>query len=117
MTSLAPAWGATQEAICWSPQQKCRGGGHGGFDSDSAYNITRDPSIWSGMAVVLGTRIPVFLVDDLYAETGDVAEVLAAYPRLSEGDIFYALAYARDRAGLVAEDRDKHHRAIAEALR
>lgn len=116
MTSLAPAWGAAQEAICWSPQQKCKGK-HGGFATDSAYNITRDPTIWSGMAVVLGTRIPVFLIDDLYTETGDIAEVLTAYPRLTEGDIFYALAYARDCAGLVSEDREKHHHAIAQALR
>lgn len=116
MTSVAPVWGGTQEAISWNPQQKCKGG-HSGFTTDSAYNITRDPTIWSGMAVVLGTRIPVFLVDDLYAETGDIAEVSAAYPRLTEGDIFYALAYARDFAGLVSEDRERHHRAVADALR
>jgi uncharacterized protein (DUF433 family) len=116
MTSLAPAWGTSPEVASWAPRPACRGGSPGGFMRDDAYNITRDKSIWSGMAVVIGTRIPVFLIDDLYNETGNIAEVLAAYPRLSEGDIFYALAYARDYAGLVSADRNKHYLAIAEAI-
>lgn len=120
MTSLAPAWpGRTRREAWESSPPPCRSE-RPRFRDDEAltrYNVVRDRNIWSGMAVVLGTRIPVFLIDDLYSETDDISEVLAAFPRLTEGSIFYALAYARDHAVLVAQDRDRHHRAIEAAIR
>lgn len=119
MTSLAPAWPGLARPAWETNAPACRSErfGRRGHDEVVRYNVTHDPNIWSGMAVVVGTRIPVFLIDDLYTETNDTAEVIAAYPRLSEADIFYALAYARDHAVQMAQDRAKHQRAIEAAIR
>ncbi|HEX6747388.1 MAG TPA: DUF433 domain-containing protein [Longimicrobium sp.] len=116
MTSLAQAWVGVGRAA-WAPVQRpCVTERHS-FREEEAYNVTRDRNIWSGMAVIISTRIPVFLIDDLYAETGSIDDVIEAYPRLTEGDVFNALAYAREFSALVERDREWHQRAIADAIR
>lgn len=69
--------------------------------------ISRTPTIWGGKAIIGGTRIPVFLVAQLYADSPDVDEILRLYPHLSVADVFAALAYAHEfRPTIEAERRD-----------
>jgi uncharacterized protein (DUF433 family) len=49
--------------------------------------IEIDPSVMLGKPVIRNTRIPVELVLRKLAEGATVAEVLDAYPRLTEADI------------------------------
>ncbi len=57
--------------------------------------IVVDPEIMVGKPVVKGTRIPVELVLAHLAETPDIADLFAAYPRLTLDDIKACLAYAK----------------------
>lgn len=61
-----------------------------------AGRIEIDPSVMLGKPVVRGTRIPVELVLRKLAEGATMADVLDAYPRLTEADIRACLAYAAD---------------------
>jgi len=57
--------------------------------------IVADPDILVGKPVVRGTRVPVELIVT-FVETGHTpAEIIAAYPQLTDADITAALAYAR----------------------
>lgn len=59
------------------------------------HRIVSDPDILSGKPVVRGTRIPVYLIAN-FVETGHTpAEIVAAYPALTEADIAAAVAYAQ----------------------
>lgn len=56
--------------------------------------IVVDPDILVGKPVVRGTRIPVYLIVN-FVETGRTpAEIVDAYPVLTEADIAAAVAYA-----------------------
>lgn len=74
---------------------------------------TRTPEIWGGAAVVSGSAIPVFMVEDLYAENHSVEDVLENYPWLTAAAVLRALAYAAEMPHLVAADRQRHLEAIA----
>jgi uncharacterized protein (DUF433 family) len=76
-------------------------------------DVTRTPEIWGGAAVIAGSAIPVFMVEDLYNDNYRVEDVLENYPWLSKGDVLRALAYAADAPHLVAADRARHAEAIA----
>ena len=58
--------------------------------------IIRDPAIMVGKPVVKGTRIPVELVLAKLAENPDLAELFAAYPRLTREDVQACLAYGSE---------------------
>lgn len=56
--------------------------------------IVVDPKVLTGKPVVRGTRISVELVVELLAAGWSHAQILAAYPHLTEQDIRACLAYA-----------------------
>ncbi len=61
-------------------------------------NIDRvvcDPEILGGKPVIAGTRVPVELVLKYLAEEPDVANVLAAFPRLTLEGVKACLAFAQ----------------------
>ena len=58
--------------------------------------IEINPSVMMGKPVVRNTRIPVELVLRKLAEGAAIADLLDAYPRLTEEDIRACLAYAAD---------------------
>jgi uncharacterized protein (DUF433 family) len=58
--------------------------------------IEINPAVMLGKAVIRNTRIPVELVLRKLAEGAAVADLLDAYPRLTEADIRACLAYAAD---------------------
>jgi uncharacterized protein (DUF433 family) len=60
-----------------------------GFD-----RITFDPNILGGKACIRGMRVSVSLIVNLVANGMTVAEILAEYPNLEEGDVAQALRYA-----------------------
>ena len=57
--------------------------------------IVVDPDVLVGKPVVRGTRIPVELVLRYLEDNPDVAELFAAFPRLTPEDVKACLAYAR----------------------
>lgn len=57
--------------------------------------IVLDPAILVGKPVVKGTRIPVELVLARLAANLDLADLYAAYPRLTPDDVKACLAYAQ----------------------
>jgi uncharacterized protein (DUF433 family) len=56
--------------------------------------IVQDPAIMVGKPTVKGTRIPVEVVLAKLAENPDLADLFAAYPRLTLDDVKACLAYA-----------------------
>jgi uncharacterized protein (DUF433 family) len=58
--------------------------------------IEVDPEVMLGKPVIRGTRIPVELIVRKLGEGATEADLLDAYPRLTQEDIRAALAYAAD---------------------
>jgi uncharacterized protein (DUF433 family) len=58
--------------------------------------IQIDPSVMLGKPVIRNTRIPVELLLHKLSEGATTADILDAYPRLTEDDIRACLAYAAD---------------------
>ena len=58
--------------------------------------IEINPLVMLGKPVIRNTRIPVELVLRKLAEGAAVADLLDAYPRLTEADVRACLAYAAD---------------------
>ncbi len=54
--------------------------------------IEVNPNVLSGKPVIRGTRIPVSLILNLLANGYEVADVLRAYPELTEEDVRAAIA-------------------------
>jgi uncharacterized protein (DUF433 family) len=59
--------------------------------------VETNPAVALGKPIIRGTRIPVELILRKLAEGATHAEVMDAYPRLTQDDIHAALAYAADR--------------------
>jgi uncharacterized protein (DUF433 family) len=59
-----------------------------------ADRIEINPAIMLGKPVIHGTRIPVELIIRKFSEGATEADLLDAYPRLTQADIRAALAYA-----------------------
>lgn len=59
-------------------------------------HIHSDPGILGGKPVVKGTRISVELILEYLADGAGVAEILAAYPHITEQDVRAAVAFAHD---------------------
>ena len=66
----------------------------------SEIRIHVDPKILGGKPVVRGTRISVELLLRKLSEGASVADLLEAYPRLTEADVHAAIAYAADTIAL-----------------
>jgi len=58
--------------------------------------IEINPSVMLGKPVIRNTRIPVELVLRKLAEGATVADLLDAYPRVTEADVRACLAYTAD---------------------
>lgn len=58
--------------------------------------IEVNPNVMLGKPVIQGTRIPVELIVRKLGEGATEADLLDAYPRLTQEDIRAALAYAAD---------------------
>lgn len=69
--------------------------------------VERAPDTWGGAAVVRGTRVPVFILFDIYRKEG-LDGVLTAFPHLTEADAFAALSYADLRPEAIERDRQKY---------
>jgi len=65
-------------------------------------HIHSDPGVLGGKPVVRGTRISVELILEYVADGSSIADILAAYPHISEADVRAALAFAHD---MVAEEK------------
>ncbi len=57
------------------------------------HRITRNPEILAGKPVIAGTRIPVYLIIDLFRNGSSEAEIVDDYPDLSVEDVRAALAF------------------------
>ena len=55
-----------------------------------------DPGINLGDPCIRGTRVPVSVIVGSIADGDTIAEVLAAYPSLTEDDVRAALRFAAD---------------------
>lgn len=58
--------------------------------------ITVDPRVMVGKPVIKGTRLPVEQILRELAGGMTIADILDAHPRLTQDDIFAAVAYAAD---------------------
>jgi len=56
--------------------------------------IEINPKVMLGKPVIKGTRIPVYLILELYAGGYSSKKILKAYPTLTEEDLKAALGYA-----------------------
>jgi uncharacterized protein (DUF433 family) len=63
--------------------------------------IAIDPAIMGGKACIAGTRVPVHIILGQLGAGATAANLLAAYPFLTERDLLAAVAYAAD---LVEQD-------------
>jgi uncharacterized protein (DUF433 family) len=57
--------------------------------------VVEDPAIMGGMPVFRGTRIPVHLIAEIYAQGADAKEILEGYPSLTAEGIQLARLYAQ----------------------
>lgn len=56
--------------------------------------ITVDPMVLAGKPVIVGTRIPVYLILNLLGHGYDFDRIVEAYPILSKDDIKAAIMYS-----------------------
>ncbi len=61
------------------------------------HRIIIDPNILVGKPVIKGTRIPVALIVNLFANGYTIERIIEAYPVLTKQDIQAALQYAEKR--------------------
>jgi uncharacterized protein (DUF433 family) len=66
--------------------------------SDWRTHLVHDPGICHGQLTAKGTRIPVTVILDSMAEGDSRADVLAAYPALTDDHITAAMGYAAELA-------------------
>jgi uncharacterized protein (DUF433 family) len=59
-------------------------------------HIHSDPKVLGGKPVIRGTRISVELILEYFAEGGAVADVIDAYPHLTEEQVRAAIIFAHD---------------------
>lgn len=65
-------------------------------------HIHSDPDILGGKPVINGTRISVELVLEFFSDGSSIADIVAAYPHVTEANVRAALAFAHD---MVAEEK------------
>jgi uncharacterized protein (DUF433 family) len=59
-------------------------------------HIHSDPDILGGKPVIKGSRISVEIILEYLADGCSIADVVAAYPHISETEIRAAVAFAHD---------------------
>ncbi|MDY6768795.1 MAG: DUF433 domain-containing protein [Candidatus Nanohaloarchaea archaeon] len=64
------------------------------MDEDVKERITVDPDIMVGKPVITGTRVPVYVILEMFEAGNSIEDVLDAYPALEEEDVKAALRYA-----------------------
>jgi len=74
--------------------------------------IDEHSGVNGGYPVVAPTRIAVRLIVDAFRETGDLEEVVEAFPQLSREQVQAALDYYRDHPERVDEDIERNERAL-----
>ena len=79
--------------------------------------VVRDPAIWGGKAVIAGTRIPVFLIQDWLQNGWTVAGLLDTYPHLPQAHVLAALEYSVQHPARVHDDRDAYEATVPPELR
>ena len=79
-----------------------------------ASKVTHNENVWGGMATVAGSRVPVFMIADLYGEGETVPDICRRYPHLTPADIHGALSYAHSSEGIIAQERAKYWEAAEE---
>lgn len=65
--------------------------------------ITHSPDVLRGKAVIKDTRISVEMILSKLSQGANHSDLLKAYPRLCQDDIYAALAYASAR---IADEED-----------
>lgn len=63
------------------------------IETEIQQRIHRDPAILGGKPVIRGTRIPVYVIIDLFWNGISEAEIVDDYPSLSLEDVRAALAF------------------------
>ena len=58
--------------------------------------ITSDPEILFGKPIIKGTRVPVHLILEKLGKGETIAQLLSAYPRVTEEAIYACLIFASD---------------------
>lgn len=58
--------------------------------------IESNPEIMFGKPVIKNTRIPVDLILEKLSDGETIEDLLKAYPRISQEDVFAALAFAAE---------------------
>ena len=71
-------------------------------------HIHSDPGILGGKPVVRGTRISVELILEYLEDGGSVADIVDAYPHLTEADVRAAVAFARELLHEEASAAQRH---------
>jgi uncharacterized protein (DUF433 family) len=67
---------------------------------DPLERIAINPKVMLGKPVIKGTRIPVELILRKLSEGATMSDLLEAHPRLTQEDVYAALAYAADAVAL-----------------
>lgn len=62
--------------------------------------IVIDPGIHYGVPCIKGTRVPISVLVGSIADGDSIADLLAAYPQLTEEDIHAALKFAVEAVNL-----------------
>jgi uncharacterized protein (DUF433 family) len=70
--------------------------------------ISRKPSVFGGLYVIGGTRIPAYWVFDMFTELGGAEAVREQYPHLELDDIFAAISFSLCNPELVSADRESN---------
>lgn len=58
--------------------------------------IIADPEIMNGKPIINGTRIPIYLIIEQFANGLTKKEILEDYPNLTEEDLLEVLRYAAE---------------------
>jgi len=70
---------------------------------DYRKRIEINPRILAGKPVFKGTRIPIYVVLDMLAESMTAEEIVKAYPDLTKEDVSAAIRFASDSAKHIGE--------------
>ena len=62
---------------------------------DAERFVAVDPGVLSGTPCLKGTRVPAHFIADMAANGDSVREILDAYPYLTAGQVYAAVAYTR----------------------
>ena len=77
---------------------------------DAQRYIAVDPGVLSGTPCVKGTRVPAYYIADMAANGDTVPDILAAYPYVTEAQVYAAIAYTRAFSRLARQDHEPRWR-------